>query len=123
MEHSLRGSIGDSGAAPVPNEDVVRFTLHLMAVRSAVRMGIMLNEQFPDEESFMAFLNAPDTVEGLTAFAEARDDIALLAMREDEAALAQAIRQHHPRALESVELLAEQIGVVPEDVVSFLLRA
>jgi hypothetical protein len=114
----------DSGATP--SDEVARLVLHLMAIRSAVRVGFALNEQFDTEESFTDFLNSAETLDGLQEFVNAERDIALLAMTDagtDTRALADAVRQHHGRALESVDLLAEAVGVQPEDLFSFLLRA
>lgn len=119
-------SSGTSQDAAAPSPEVTRLALHLMAVRSAVRVGIMLNQTFPDEETLIAFLDDRETIEGLQAFVEAQDDIAALAIRSgdiDEEDLAKAVQQHQPRALEAIELLAERIGVNAADLSSFLLRA
>jgi hypothetical protein len=115
----------DNDAVLVPSSEVVKYVLHLLAVRSAVRVGIMLNENFPDEETLMNFLNSEETLEGLQAFADAKDDIAQLAVQDaelDPERLAKAIEAHQPRAVEAVDLLAERIGINPADLFSFLLR-
>lgn len=113
-------------AVLVPSREVVEYVLHLLAVRSAVRIGVMLNENFPDEEALAEFLNSQETIEGLQAFADARDDIASIALSGNEIdpeRLARAVEAHQPLAVEAIDLLAERIGVNPADLFSFLLRA
>lgn len=114
------------GAVSAPSPEVTRLALHLMAVRSAVVVGVFLNERFPTEEAFMDFLNTDDTMDGLQAFVDAREDILSIAVQQGTLtpdALVAAVSEHHPRALEAIDLLAEQIGVQPQDLFSFLLRA
>lgn len=125
MDENLNPDGVDNDAVLVPSSEVVKYVLHLLAVRSAVRVGIMLNENFPDEETLADFLNAEETIDGLQAFHEAKDDIAQLAITNaelDTEKLAEAIQAHQPRAVEAVDLLAERIGVNPADLFSFLLR-
>lgn len=109
----------------IPSDEVIKLVLHLLAVRAAVRVGVMLNERFPTEDEMMEFCNNQDTVEGLEAFAEARRSVELLALQGNmtQEAVSRAIEQHHPRAMEAIEVLAEQIMVNPSDLFSFLLRA
>lgn len=123
---SLSGVEGNLDAVSAPSPEVTRLGLHLLAVRSAVLVGIYLNERFPTEELFMDFLNSDETIEGLEAFAEARDDVLAVAIKQDTVtpeSVAEAVTTHHPRALEAIDVLAERIGVTPEDLFSFLLRA
>lgn len=118
------GAEGDLSAVSVPSPEVTRLALHLMAVRSAVLVGVYLNERFPTEELFTDFLNSAETIEGLTAFAETRDDILESALASGgDSALVRSVMQNHTRALEAVDVLAERIGVAPEDLFAFLLRA
>lgn len=125
MDENLNPNGVDNDAVLVPSSEVVNYVLHLLAVRSAIKVGIMLNENFPDEDTLMSFLNSEETLEGLQAFADAKDDIAQLAVQDaelDPKRLAKAIEAHQPRAVEAVDLLAERIGVNPADLFSFLLR-
>lgn len=109
-----------------PSDAVSRIILHLVAIRSAVRIGVVLNEQFPSEETLTAFCNDEATIETLQAFVDIQQDMIRAATTDGiptVADLATTIKQHHGRALEAVSDLAERIGVEPEDLFSFLLRA
>lgn len=120
------GAEDEFGAVAAPSPEVTHLALHLMAVRSAVVVGVMLNERFPTEEAFMDFLNTEETLEGLQAFSDARDDVIALAVQQGTVtsdAVISAVSQHHPRALEAIDVLAARIGVTPQDLFSFLLRA
>lgn len=91
-----------------------------------VAVGVALNELCPTEADWTALLDDPDVQQEIAAFATVMDEIRTQAMNGLDAglvALERAGAQHHGRAVEAVTLLADRLGVPPDDLVSILLHA
>lgn len=99
-------------------------TMELSRLRSTLLVGTALVSRFPTEEDWWSLMSEPDFVESLNALAEVLNDI-----RTDTSVLdsptpediAEAAERHHARASESVEVLADRLGVPVEDLLNVLV--
>lgn len=101
-------------------------TMELSRLRSALLVGAALAEQFPTEEAWWGLVSDPEYVESLNALAEVLNDIKtdsqLLEAMTPES-VAEAADKHHARAVEAIEVVADRLGVSPDDLLAVLLEA
>lgn len=97
--------------------------LDMQRARSTWLVGMALATKFPDEEDWEALLQDPDFLDTAESLAEVVDDVRTLSAMGGVTpeAVAEAVSQHHGRAIEAVEPLSERLGVDPNDLLSFLL--
>lgn len=103
----------------------VAVVLHLSYLRSQLLVADALARRYPTEEAWQALLNDPlfqETIRDLSEIVADLRDGGLLGLTPDPAALAAAAQQHHGRALEAVEDLAQALGVDPHDLLTVLIR-
>jgi hypothetical protein len=100
-------------------------TLELSRLRSLLRVGTALVTKYGDEDAWWGLVSDPDYVESLNALAEVvndiRKDAANFADDPTPESVAQATSPHYDRALESIELVAERLGVPTEDLLNVLV--
>jgi len=87
-------------------------------------VGAALVTKFPAEEDWWALVADPDYVESLNALAEVINDIrhdAKINEALDPEAVASAADNHHGRAVEAVQVVAERLEVPPEDLLNVLI--
>lgn len=127
-ESATADSVGDSTDAVVSSspgdlDALYEAALRLIEARSLYLVGMALSAKFPTEAEFMAFLGSPDFIDAIQSFAEIRTDILLQGrFGEQTAELEDAISAHAYRAAESLEVLADLLGLAPEDIVSVLVK-
>lgn len=100
--------------------------LHLSWLRSAIAVGVALNELAPTEDDWAELCNDPTFLEEMQAFADVIEDIrkqTAAGLDVGLAALERAGSQHHGRAIEAISVTAERLGVPPEDLLAILLHA
>lgn len=99
-------------------------TMELSRLRSTLLVGTALVAQFPTEEAWVELSTDPEYIESLNALAQVLDDIkndTMVMGSLTPEAVAEASDKHYARAIESVLLLAERLGVPPEDLVNVLI--
>jgi hypothetical protein len=99
--------------------------LYLSRLRSEAIVGRALAETFPTEADWEGFTQDPNTVEELSAFADVVLDmrsgqVSPSLTPQDVEAMA---KPHLSRAMESVELMAEKLGIRTEDLIAALVTA
>jgi hypothetical protein len=99
-------------------------TMELTKLRSMLRVGTALVSRFPQDEDWWALISQPDFVASLNTLAEVVNDI-----RGDTSALenptpegvAECAERHYSRAVEAIELVASELGVPADDLLSVLV--
>ena len=111
---------------PSVSYEVLAALLCLSELRSRFRVALALVERFPDEQDWEAATRDPDFLESLTALADIVSDIRMDGIEYESAtpnSVADAVTNHYGRAIESVEPIAETLGVAPSDLLSVLINA
>lgn len=101
-------------------------TLELSRVRSLFMVGAALVATFPIDEEWWKFVEDPETIESLNALALVVNDMRLDVQMQNAQTpedVTDAAGSHHERAMETIELLAERIGVAPDDLLNVLASA
>lgn len=86
-----------------------------------VRVGLALAEAYPDEESWDAHMQNPETQETLTAFASIVADIQSdLETAQDPEKVTDSVLNHHERSLEALETFCQPLDLNPNDLIVVL---
>lgn len=101
-------------------------TMELSRLRSTLLVGAALAARFPTDEDWWDLVSEPEYVESLNALAEVLNDIkkdsqVLEAITPES--VAEAADKHHTRAVEAIEVVADRLGVSPDDLLAVLLEA
>jgi len=99
-------------------------TMELTRLRSLMRVGIALVTRFPEEQDWWVVISEPEYVQSLNALAEVindvRNDPAVMESPTPES-VASAADRHYERAVESIEVVADRLGVPVDDLLSVLI--
>lgn len=99
--------------------------LRLLFSRQMYLVGKAMAEAYPTDDDIEDLITDPDAIEQLKGVALVVDDIRHQRAREGAhslEAMISVLSQHYDRAVEEVELFAEQHGVSPEDLLVVLTR-
>ncbi len=104
---------------------VARTLLLLTWLRSTGAVMRALAEQFPTQESWEAVMNEPELHEEIAAFQSVLTDVRsqVGSGQPTVETLERAGAAHYDRALDSVALTAERLGVDPGDLLVVLMQA
>lgn len=105
---------------------VTRTVLYLSWLRSVGILQKALAEQFPDAEAWGRHMADPTFHAEIEAFSAVVADVRAIATvggKLDPDALERAGGTHMDRALESLALTAERLGVTPDDLLVVLVHA
>lgn len=102
-------------------------TLELSRIRSMMLVGMALVDKCPTEETWWGLLSDPEYIESLNALAEIINDMQVdanfFAASDTPDGTARAAENHHARAVEAVSVVADRLGIPPEDLISVLVHA
>ena len=101
-------------------------TMELSRLRSAFIIGAALVAKYPTDEEWFRLVEDPIYVESLNDLAVVINEISQDSQLEDALTpetVALAASKHHGRALDSIALIADTLGVPPEDLLSVLINA
>lgn len=105
---------------------VLDILLYLSWLRGVGMIGRALADKFPDEASWMDLLQDAEFMESLNEYATIIHEMRSLSLVQggfDMEKLAQAVENHHGRALDAVIPVSERLGVSPVDLTSVLANA
>lgn len=114
---------GSEESAPVLSPAALSMTLFLSQLRAQVIVGISLAQKFPVDDDWWALTQDEEYVESLNALAGIMNDVVSDADQLTPLEVARAAGNHYERAKESVELIAEFLGVAPADLLTVLSDA
>lgn len=102
-------------------------TLELSRLRSMMLVGMALVDKCPTEEAWWGLLSDPEYIESLNSLAEIINDMQLdanfYASADTPDGTARAAEHHHERAIEAISVVADRLGIPPEDLISVLVHA
>lgn len=101
-------------------------TLELSRLRSLMLVGAALVTKFPTDEAWWGLLEDPDYIESLNALADVINDIRADVNVQDALtpeSVATAADNHHGRAVEAIQLVADRLEIPPEDLLTVLISA